>query len=107
MSDLIVATSEEPKRNDAKPWLFKPGNQVAKGRPKQETVVKGMLKAACPEAAEKLVTLMRTTKDQKLARQCAMDILSYGIGKPRETSEEGQSTVSELLGDKALSQLLE
>ena len=107
MSDLIVNPTEETKRNDAKPWLFKPGNTASKGRPKIETQTKAALKAACPEAAMVLVELMRTTKDAKLKRLCALDVLAYGIGKPRETTEEGQGTVSELLGDEALASLLE
>lgn len=51
------------------------------GRPKAEFSVRHIAREYGKEAIEKLVTLMRTAKDQKVQRDCAVALLDRGYGK--------------------------
>lgn len=62
---------------------FLPGTHVT-GRPKGSPIVKQILKAATPEAARKLVSLLNSD-NEKIVLQAAQEILNRAEGKPRES----------------------
>jgi hypothetical protein len=54
------------------------------GRPKECAEVKALARQHCVEAIEKLVELMRTSKDHRIVKGAADSILDRGIGKPAQ-----------------------
>lgn len=59
------------------------------GRAKVPDNVRDMLKAASPEAAQKLIDTMRTCKDPKVAVDCAKTILDRVYGKATQAIDLG------------------
>ena len=59
------------------------------GRTKVPDNVRDMLKAACPEAAQKLIDTMRNSKDDRVAVDCAKVILDRSYGKAPQSIDIG------------------
>lgn len=68
---------------------FKPGKSGNPGgRPKEDPVVKEMLIAACPEAVQLLISMMRNgAVKPELRVQCANTIIDRVYGKPQQSVE--------------------
>lgn len=109
MLEPTNTSSEKRDENDAKPWLFKPG-QVAnpKGRPRLDTQLRQALRAEGLASVQTLVELRDNKKNPANVRMaCANSLLDRGFGKPREMKEDLVQEAQELLADDALQQLLE
>ena len=71
--------------NRDKNGRFLPGNKGG-GRPKEDPEVKEILKAACPEAARRLVEYM-SDKNAKIAMWAITEVLDRTQGKPMQASK--------------------
>ena len=73
--------------NRGKNGQFLPGNSEG-GRPKIPADVKEAIKAACPEAVQVLIALMRNPKEKTAYRlDAAKTLLDRGYGKPETMSK--------------------
>lgn len=86
---------------------FAKGNATG-GRKKQDPVVMDIFKAACPEAAELLVSTMRDKKQPlDLRLKCADKILDRALGKPKQQVELDGDGVINITMPKELQELSE
>ena len=85
MTDSSKPSQEQPAETMSRKV---PGSGRKKGTPNK--VTKQLREIAQPyalEALDKLVELMRTTKNEELRRRVCVDIIERAYGKPATTSE--------------------
>ena len=82
--------------NRDKNGRFVAGNKSNGGRPKYPQEVKDAIKAACPEAVEVLIGIMRDATEKTAYRlEAAKTILERGYGKPEVMSKVELTTTED------------
>ncbi len=94
----MLQTSEESQQKRMPAHLraygFQPGNKAGTARKRPETKVREAALAECANSIQVLAEMRDNKKTPAAVRHaCAKTLLEYGVGKPREMSEEKAETV--------------
>ncbi len=83
---------------------FKPGvSGNPSGRPKTDSILQGLARPHGPRAIEVLVDLMEHSKDGKVRRAAAMDLIHCGFGRPGgAVTEDAVRAFFEQMSDEEL-----